>query len=528
MKKVKYILFSAVILSFLFITACSTTKSVSSDDDVYYSVVPHENQTVAKTRAAAVSPAQTKNTPPNQNTGTKTSGTQQAYQEGTVENITASSGQMQSAASADNTDSYDVDYSARLKRFHDSNDTTLDYYDDYYEGRTLPGESSDKKNGTSSGSASTNVFLGLGFGSPYFGSSWSFGLGYPYAGWDMGFGFGWGYPSYGWGYPPYYGYYPPYYGYYPPYYGYYPPYYGYYPPYYGYYPPYYPVYPGYPDVGYSSSVYRPRVSRTGGSSVPGGVVAGGSGVYSAPASRSSSSGKRAPIHPTGRDGKTATTENHTGRPAGSVRYNAALARQHARELHPQDKLAKPTGSSVVRRNYAGSGVSRFGVSETHNRNAAYRKAPAYLREESMPRPRFEKPKQYRSLESRSPRSSKEFYRGPVRPSGSQYRNRGAAVVHTGPQPSHVQNVFRPSGSRNRVYRSRPVHTGVKVYSAPTRTFSSPNIYRGPVRRGSSGSGGSVPRTFTPPTRSITVPVHVRTSGSGGGSVPRSTGSGGKR
>ena len=449
-----------------------------------------------------------------------------------MEKIANPSGQAKTTAKADD---YDTDYSARLKRFHDSNDTTLDYYDEYYEGRTMPGESSKKDKSSSSTSVSTNVSFGLGFGNPYFGSSWSFGFGYPYSGWGLGFGFGWGYPSYGWGY------YPPYWGYYPPYYGYYPPYYGYYPPYYGYYPPYYPVYPGYPDVGYRPSVYQPRMSRAGGSSIPSrGTVAGGSGVYSSPKGKPSSrpgmaaTGKRVPINPEGPKGKIAKPEGSGSRPAGSMRYNAALAKKHGEVVHNQGRLNKPNGGSSVRKSYEGKRNPAFGISGPRNKGAeSYRKPPAFRREESMPKPRFEKPKQYRSLESRSPRSSKEFYRTPARPVRSEYGNASVSTVRTRPQPARVQNVFRPSGSRNGVYRSRPVRSGVKVYNAPDRIFSSPSIFRGPVRRGSSGSNRPS-RSFSAPSHNFSVPVRIntsgsgsRSSGSGGGSVRRgSSGSGG--
>ncbi len=519
MKKRKYILYSAVIFSFFFITACSTTQSVPSDD-VYYSTTPHD-QVAVNAHAAKASPATVSKKEDSQ-------GNNAVYQEGKVENISSgTSGQTTTASNGD----YDVDYSARLKRFHDSGDTTLDYYDDYYEGRTMPGESNKNSSGNSS-SASLNFSTGLGFGNPYFGSSWSFGFGYPYSGWGFGFGYGWGYPYFGGYYPPYYGYYPPSYGYYPPYLG-YPPYYGYYPPYYGYYPPYYP---GYPDVGYSNPVYRPRIARGGGSSVPHSVVAGGSGINASPNGKSSArgtasgtmvSGKRVPVKPTDRNGKMIKADGPVKRPAGSMRYNAALAKEHAREIHGHGKLNRPDGyvsggGGTVNRSYEGTRSPRFGVYESRNRGAeSYNKPPAFRREEAMPKPRFEKPKQYRSLESSSPRSSKEFYRT-VRPSGSGYRNTSVSTVRSRPQPARVQHIYRPSGTSHSVYRGNRPHN-VKVYSAPTRSFS-PNTFHTPVRRNSSGTTPT--RNFSAPTRTFSAPVRVNTGSSGGGTVRRSTGSGG--
>ena len=512
MKNIKYIFLTAVIS--LFFTACSTTRSVPQDD-VYYSTTPH-NVVAVKTTTTTVT---------QQNRGTKAAGTN-AYHEGTVENISNSSGQTTTQTST--SDNYDVDYSARLKRFHDANDTTLDYYDDYYEGKSMQGDDQKNSSSSSSTSVTTSVSLGLGFGSPYFGSSWSFGFGYPYSSWGLGLGFGWGYPYYGWDYPYYgWGYYPPYYGYYPPYYGYYPPYFGYYPPVYGYYVPYYP---GYSDPGYRSPVYQPRVNRNGGSSIPRGVVAGGSGVHVSPngkstarssASATAVSRKRVPVNPEGRNGKMIKPDGSNTRPAGSVRYDVETARKRSEAIHAQGRLNKPNGGGAVK-SYEGNRNPRFGISESRNRNVeGYRKPPAFRREERMPKPRFAKPKQYQSLESRAMRSSKEFYRTPVR---SSYPQTHRAATVRSPRPARY-NVYRPSGSRNTVYRAHPVRSGVKVYSAPTRTGSSPNIFRAPARRNSLGT--TVPtRSFSAPTRSFSVPVRTNSSGSGG--VRKSGGSGGIR
>ncbi len=504
MKKLRYIPLTVAILSILFITACSTTQSIPQDD-VYYSTTPHNNTT------AKATPSQT------QQQKTEKAATT-GYQQGKVENISQSSGQTTSG------DQYDVDYSAQLKRFHQSNDTSLDYYDDYYEGSSA--QENTQQGSTTTASPSVSVNLGLGFGSPYFGSSWSFGFGS--GGWGLGFGYGWGYPYYGWG-----GYYPPYYGYYPPYYGYYPPYYGYYPPYYpgwggGYYPPYYP---GYPDYGYRAGVYQPRTNRGGGSSVPHGTVAGGSGIYSNPNAKSAGKGTgtvshmRVPVNPEGRNGKLIKPDGNSSRPAGSMRYNSSLAKKHSEELHAQGKLNKPGGSNAVRKAPEGGRSSQFGISEARNRGAeGYRKPPAFKREANMPKPRFQKPKQYQSLESRSPRSSKEFYRAPARPSNPEYRRTPTRTVHTRPQAVR-QNVYRPTNTGKAVYRStsRP-RSGVKTYSAPTRSTSSPTIFRSPARQNSSVSRPT--RSFSAPTRSISAPVRTNTGSGGGGH--RSSGSGGIR
>jgi len=89
---------------------------------------------------------------------------------------------------------YDYSYSARINRFYRPYNgfnyyapcyTDLYYYtyDPYYWG--------------------TSIYVGTGWGYPYYGGGWSIGFGW---GWGS-IGFGWGYPSYGWGYPYYGGYY---------------------------------------------------------------------------------------------------------------------------------------------------------------------------------------------------------------------------------------------------------------------------------------------------------------------------------
>jgi len=104
---------------------------------------------------------------------------------------------------------------------------------------------------------------------------------------------------------------------------------------------------------------------------------------------------------------------NNGRPIGSMRYSAELAKLRSEEIRSQGKLNKP-GGSVTGRNPAGNRSSRFGISESRNRMEDFQKPPAFRQEENMPRPRFRKPKQYQSLGSRSARSSREFYRAPVR------------------------------------------------------------------------------------------------------------------
>ncbi len=542
MKKIKYILFAAVILSFIFITACSTTQSVPQDD-VYYSTTPHANVTVKATTAnTASSVTKQQKAEPAGNAG---------YRQGKVENISQSSGKSTSG------DKYDVNYSAQLKRFHQSSDTSIDYYDNYYTGKAAQDSSQQSK--TIIITSSPNVSLNLGFDSPNFGTSWSFGFGSSYGGWgfpsygwgggyygwgypSFGWGggyYGWGYPSYGWGFPSY-GWGGSYYNWGYPSFGWGGDYYGWgYPGYAwggGYYPSYYS---GYPDRGYRNGTYQPRINRGGSSSIPRGTT-GSSGIYKNRGAKSSAhnagvsnaiSRKRVPINPEGRNGKMIKPNGNNSRPSGSMRYNSALTKRRSEEMRTQDKLNKPNGSAV-RRGPVGNRSSRFGISESRNRAVeGYHKPPAFRREENMPKPRFQKPKQYQSLESRSTRSSKEFYRAPARPSNPEYRRSSTRTVR--PQPRKAvrrQNVYRPANTRrSSVYRgSSRTRPGVRVYNNPTRSSSSPNIFRAPARRNSSVSAPS--RSFSAPTRSISAPVRTRsTSGSGGGGGGRrSSGSGGIR
>ncbi len=515
MKKIKYILFSAVAFSFLFITACSTTQNVPQDD-VYYSTTPHRNNT-AKTTTAVASAANRQNRTKN-------------YHEGTVEDISTTSGQASSGSG------YNVDYAARLKKLHQSNDTSFNAYNNNYANHNARKDSLKK----SKSAVSANYTLNLGFGSPYFGSSWSFGFG-PFYGWDMGFGWGypdwgWGYPGWGWGYPDWGWSYPgwgwgyPYYGFYPPYYGFYSPYYDYYAPYYGYYPPYFPVYP----VN-GSVVYQPRIQRRSGSTIPYSRSLGSSGVYmnlknAKVAGRRASvvaSGKRVPVNPEGKNGKMVKPNGNNSRPVGSMRYSAELAKLRSEEIRSQGKLNKPGGGGVTGRNPAGNRSSRFGISESRNRMENFQKPPAFRQEENMPRPRFRKPKQYQSLGSRSARSSREFYRAPVRYYRPNYEGNRFRIGGSHPQPIRRQNIFRLPSTRDAVYRGNRSRSGVKVYNAPSRSFYSPNIFRAPVRRNPSFSAPS--RSFSAPTRTFSAPVRTGSStGGGGGGIRRSSGSGGIR
>ncbi len=486
MKKIKYILFTAVILSFFFITACSTTQSVPQDD-VYYSTTSHNNVTTTTASSSTTHQQEAKQTD------------KATYQQGKVENISQPAGQITSGGQ------YDVDYSARLKSLHQSNDTSLD--NNNYSDTTAR---SNNQQSTSTTIVIPGFSLSLGFGSPYFGSSWSFGFGSFY-GWDAGFG--WGYPGWGRGY---YGWGSPYYGW-----GYYPPYYGYYPPYWGwgysgwgggYYSPYYL---GYADYVSGSAVYQPRMRRGGGSFIPRGTAGRATGTISH---------KRVLVNPEGRNGKLIKPGSTNGRPAGSMRFNPELAKKRSEEMRTQGKLNKPSGKTV------GNRKANFGISEArNNREAEYRRPPAFRQEGNMPRPRFQKPKQYQSLESRSPRSSKEFYRAPTRPGNRNVREFSPRNSKQHPQSVRRQNIFRrPAGTRNSIYRGNSrSRSGVKVYNTPTRSFSSPNIFRAPARRNSSGSRPT--RSFKAPTRTFSAPIRTgSSSGSGGGGIRRSSGSGGIR
>jgi hypothetical protein len=517
MKKIKYITFAAVILSFLLFTACSTTQNIPQDD-VYYSTSPHNPVATVKT-TTTVSPS-----------GSKTSAP--AYREGAVEKVNLSSGQTTSAG-----DNYDVDYSARLKKFHQAGDTSLN---ENYTTDSITRTS--QKTGQTTVTTTTNVSLGLGFDSPYFGSSWSFDFGSPL------WGYGWGYPFYGWNYPYYNSYYAwgvPYYGWDYPYFGGFYPYFGYSPYYYDdCYSCYYPLGGAY---GYGRSIYGHRARRGGGSFVPRSSVSGGIALFghqkASPGVNGSRTGtsvsqKRVPITPRGQKGQIAKPGSVNTRPVGSMRYRSELVKQQQELLQRQGKLAKPTGGTINRGNRSGNRNAQSGISESRNRGAeGYRNPPAFRREETLPKPRFQKPKQYQSLESQSMRSSKEFYRPPTRPANPGYRRsnvnssrpasnyvRPASKNYVTPArkyPVRRQNIYRPTNSRNAVYRSPRSRSGVKVYKAPTRSFSSPNVFRSTYRR----SGTSAPvRNISVPMRNISAPVRTN-SGSGGGGI-RSSGSGG--
>jgi hypothetical protein len=239
MKKMKYLLYAAAILSAY---ACSSTLDAGNNatDDVYYSSA-NQNPSAIPSREAYYNNDQ-------ENYQSDNSGQTQQQNENyqnytTTEQTTDGSGNTYITNNY-NGDYYDYEYSSKIKRFYEPA-YGYGYYDPYYTNSYWY-----DYNPYSWG---VSIYLGYNWWAPasYYYSPFCYG------GWSVGFGYG----SCG-----YYPYYPtPYYSY--PYYGYYPyPYYGYNP---GYYcgnpnPYYYNSYDNY------STYYGPRGSVSSNSKISSG------------------------------------------------------------------------------------------------------------------------------------------------------------------------------------------------------------------------------------------------------------------
>lgn len=316
-------------------------------------------------------------------------------------------------------------------------------------------------------------------GFPYYGYGWNnwgwnswgwnnWGWGYPYS-WSAYY-WDWGYPygAYAWGYPTYYGVFSPVY------------------------------------FSPSNVQYGHRGNRFNGRN----VAFGGGGImplYNRTSIKSKSSAVNA--------NNTATNINR--RPSGSIRYRSQLIKDRSAGLKNSERLQKPEyrGSRITNnpgrtRSFSGSNISVKRYSQPQK----YEQRRVVQQE----RPRYQKPRQYRRLDNRQPRNSKEYFRPQPnnrfreRTSFSNQRN-----IQQAPRPVRKYNIYRPSrvrfnnpgpvfnrssnNNRNiRQQRSFNPGRSFRIFNnsgqqnnTPTRTFSAP--YRGNNNSsggGNSGGGGS--------------------------------------
>ncbi len=483
------------------LVSCSSTSSLPNDE-VYYTPGEQINTTVHYTKKVNTS-------------SSKASAQQNTYGNYSQGKVLTDNNDGNNSGYTEDDDYYDGDYTSRIKRFHQSDNSSFDYYDDYY----TDGYDNDCYCG---GSNNPNVNISLGFGVGYAGSwGFGFGWGYPY--------YGWGYPYYGWGYP-YYGWGGYWSGYNAGYWnGYWDGYYGY-PPYYG--GPYYPYYPDYGYRGGYGTVYRPRGNRTGGSNLPRYTgTRGGTGIPSGNGEKTVVAGSG-----TFRGGNNISSGDQR---VGSREYvNTSVGYRQKpvsnEKITPasENRLKKPeTGKTNVRQTPVKREKTKVQprYSQKGNSRSSYQR---YSKEQTRQRPKYSKPKQYQRLDTKQPRNSKEYYRPKTRTrsnvsnrnnvsSQKRYNTKQQNTRQYAPQK---KNVYRPSQSKSRIRPSGSSTKGssgrVKSYSSPRRTTSSPRSYSSPSRSSGSSSGSSS-RSYSSPSRSSYSGGGSRSSGS---STPRSSSS----
>ena len=462
MKTIKTIFLTAMGFSFLLLTGCSVTQSLPYDD-VYSTSAPVPQQ-VAVTHYT---------TPQSANNNT--------YREGNVQVV-------------------NLGTNDTLQRVGDTLQT--------------PKEVVLVKNDTTP--ATTNIYnyySGLNFDSPYFGSS-NFGWSGAYS-WYPGSGFygywsypyNWNYPFYSWNYP-YYGWNSWYWGssyyWYNPYYSWNNPYY------YGYYPGYYNIY-----STYGNQRYGHRNTRMTGGNLPYTATPGGTMLMNKSARTER---LRAPAANTVVNGKAAPARMVKG----SANYQKALERTNFGRNEKQAVYQKPSGRSTE------TPVNPNFKSTNGNRGSNI-PAPRYRmttqEREMTARPRYQKPKQYQSLDNRNPRSSKEYFR----PQPGNLLRTTTTNTRTGIQystPTRRFNVYRPGNMRQ--VNQRPVYRNTNNNSMryqPSRSFSPLN-------------NGSRIRTYSPqntqrirtnnyrPSSNTFSPARISTGTSGGSGGSRTTTGGG--
>ena len=345
----------------------------------------------------------------------------------------------------------------------------------------------------------SKINTGLGFESSNFGTgiySWSLGgsgvfgfnnfwydpywnnfyypYSYPYYSWNPYYS--WSYPYYGYGGWGLYSYGYPYWGY------------GFNYPYYG----YYSYYGGYPYSYFSPYRYWHRsryYGHRGGASLRGSYIP--------------LSGGSVPLVGT-KSARRGSEPSRTLKSAGTtVRTNRAMQYQKTQN-NVKSARVESTGGHMLRKPPVYRSNNSSAVQRQNNERSVYRR-PAH-----MTVPRYQKPKQYQSLDTRQARSSTEYFR----PQPQTIINGKATRVNTRRTPQRF-NIYRPSNIRSN-YR-RPVYRNSNSWirtrtnrSAPVRHFNNTpqRFYSSPqFNRGNENNT----RTYSPPAR-------VRTGGgnSGGG------------
>ena len=370
----------------------------------------------------------------------------------------------------------------------------------------------------------SKINTGLGFENSNFGtgiSSWSLG---GYYGGMFGFNTYWNdpywynfyypysYPYYSWGWNPYYSWNYPYYGYggfglysfgYPySYWG-----YGFNYPYYGFYGSYgYPYYYSPYRYWHRSRYYGHRGSASlRGSSIP----FSGSAVPSMRTKATRIEGKPSGIRPSVATKSTGTKV--IARPQGSMRYQKALKDANATR-------AENTKATMIQKPPVYRSNNRATPPQRRSQRPVYRgsQVPVYRHPANMTTPRYQKPKQYRSLDTRQARSSTEYFR----PQPQTVIHGKARRVNIRRTPQRF-NIYRPSNTRSNyrrpVYRNSWIRTNrsapVRHFNnTPQKFYSSPHLNK--------VNENNTRRYSPPPARIRTGGGGNRSGGSGGGNIRR--------
>ena len=365
-----------------------------------------------------------------------------------------------------------------------------------------------KKDTAQAATTINNYYSSLDFDSPYFGtgaSGWSLGgynwyLGGNYYGgyWNSFYPY---YNPYSWNYP-----YNWYWGGYP-YYSWYSPYYWNYP----YYGSYYPYYYGYSPYYYSNTRYGHRSSFLNGGNIPRRGVTGGNILHS--------SLKNSRITSVNRNTKSAVNGSDKGtglrRPAGSIRYQKALKEGKTAQNEKRARFQKPEETR-----FRGTNGTRVQTHSFRGGNVPLRSFKnEQVQQEKTARPRFQKPRQYQSLDNRNPRSSKEYYR--------QQPNLLRKTTNTRTlKTTRRFNVYRPS-TRQQV-NQRPVYRNTNTRTIRYRPATNNRVIRTNNFKSTRRNFTPTKRTYRPSNNNFnrtrsTGTTFRNTGGNSGGS--RSTGGG---
>lgn len=501
-----------IILSFLIIAGCSSTKSTADYDDVYYSP---KNEEVVQTDQSTNPDYYVQSENPSATMDDYEAGDYVSYQD---EPVSADSESVQSPDGTTNITNnyysgspYDYSYAARLSRFY-------------------------------------SPYMGFGYYSPCY-------VGYYYDPWydpywyspSFYFGMNWGWGSFGWGYP-YYSY--PYYGYGYPYNNYW---YGYNSGYWnGYWNGYYAG--NYYDYGPGNNYYYGhRESRGGGGNSPVTVASrygvtpliSRAGNYET-GSRGYKNGTIRHESENGAARNSAISAGNQTRTVESAKQNTSMQKQNG------NVLTKNQSNSLDRSN---SIVSDTKVNKNEVLNKPQNEAGKTIQSQSKPRYIYTKPAgnnnqfsqgktvihEGTSREYNKPAQTQRYSKPAQYSNGNDFSTRkreSNTQVYSKPQSNYNNSYTKPSRYNTGTRYSQPSNSSRSTYSPPSRSnsrsYSQPSrttrSYSPPSNNSRSYStpSRSSSRSYSTPSRSSGSSPSRSSSGSSGGSRSSSSSRGGRR